>query len=297
MTIRELLGKLVHEELIGDADAVINAAVPLDPGNTRPDVISWCNAANVPKLMGLKTGTVIVPIGAAPLPTGTAVNFILCKDPRGAFRDVFNLLHPAPPRVAFRSPSAIVHPSVTIGRDVHIGHNVVVDEGCVIGDGAIIGHNTVLLNAVRVGKRVVIGCNCTIGGTGFGYQPDGNGDQVLMPHMGSVVLGDDVEIGNNTCIDRGGLGNTVLERNVKVDNLVHIAHNAVIGENSLVIAHAMVAGSCKVGRNAWIAPSAAIRNKVNVGDNATVGLGAVVVKDVADGTVVAGNPARPMQGR
>ncbi|QQR87471.1 MAG: UDP-3-O-(3-hydroxymyristoyl)glucosamine N-acyltransferase [Flavobacteriales bacterium] len=297
MTIRELLGKLVHEELIGDPDAVINAAVPLDPGNTRPDVISWCNMANVPKLASLKAGAVIVPADAAPLPSGDLVHFIRCKDPRGAFRDVFNLLHPPRPRVAFRSPSAIVHPSATIGRDVHIGHNVVVDEGCAIGDGSIIGHNSVLLNAVQVGKRVVIGCNCTIGGTGFGYQPDANGDQVLMPHMGSVVLGDDVEIGNNTCIDRGGLGNTVLERNVKVDNLVHIAHNAVIGENSLVIAHAMVAGSCKVGRNAWIAPNAAIRNKVNVGDNATVGLGAVVVKDVADGTVVAGNPARPMQGR
>lgn len=297
MTIRQLLDKLVHEELIGDPDAVITAAVPLDPGNTRPDVISWCNTANVPKLASLKAGAVIVPLDAAHLPTGEHVHFIRCKDPRGAFRDVFNLLHPPQPRTAFRSPSAIIHPSATIGRDVHIGHNVVVDEGCVIGNGSIIGHNTVLLNAAQVGKRVVIGCNCTIGGTGFGYQPDANGDQVLMPHMGSVVLGDDVEIGNNTCIDRGGLGNTVLERNVKVDNLVHIAHNAVIGENSLVIAHAMVAGSCQVGRNAWIAPNAAIRNKVSVGDNATVGLGAVVVKDVADGTVVAGNPARPMQGR
>ena len=125
-----------------------------------------------------------------------------------------------------------------------------------------------------------------------GVISDENGDFELIPHIGNVVIKDNVDIGNNTCIDRAVLGSTILEENVKVDNLVHIAHGVSVGRNSVVIANAMVAGSVKIGSNSWIAPSSSILNKKDVGDNSLVGMGAVVTKSIEDNTIVAGNPAK-----
>jgi UDP-3-O-[3-hydroxymyristoyl] glucosamine N-acyltransferase len=142
---------------------------------------------------------------------------------------------------------------------------------------------------------VKVGCNCTIGGTGFGYEKDENGEFQLIPHLGNVVLEDYVEIGNNTCIDRAVLGSTILEENVKVDNLVHIAHGVKVMRNSVVIANAMVAGSVVIGENSWISPSVSILNQKKVGNNALVGLGAVVIKDVEDNDIIVGNPGKSIK--
>ena len=115
---------------------------------------------------------------------------------------------------------------------------------------------------------------------------------VPFPHLGRVVLEDGVTVGANTCIDRGALGETRVGARTRVDNLVHIAHNVRIGADCAVIAHAMIAGGVVVGDGAWIAPAAAVRNQRSVGAGALVGMGAVVVRDVAPGATVAGNPAR-----
>lgn len=294
MDLRALLAHFAHVATQGALDREVRTVLPLDSSNTQADALSWCNAQNIGLLARLQAGVIICPPAAQELALPGACTFIFCNDPRGSYRDAFNALFPKPVAVAYRSPSAMVDPSARIGANVRIGHNVVIGAGCVIGDGSDIGHNTVLQANTVVGRGVVIGCNCTIGGVGFGYQPNAAGDQELMPHVGNVEIGDDVEIGNNTCIDRASMGSTVIGRNVKIDNLVHIAHNVQLGENSLVIAHAMVAGSCQVGANAWIAPGSAIRNKVHVGEGAVVGLGAVVVKNVAPHTTVAGNPAREL---
>jgi len=113
-----------------------------------------------------------------------------------------------------------------------------------------------------------------------------------LPHIGNVLIYDKVEIGNNTCIDRAVLGSTIIHENVKIDNLVHIAHGVVIQENSLIIAHAMIGGSAEIGKNVWIAPGALIINKGKVEDDSVVGMGAVVIKKVDKRAIVAGNPAK-----
>jgi UDP-3-O-[3-hydroxymyristoyl] glucosamine N-acyltransferase LpxD len=168
----------------------------------------------------------------------------------------------------------------------------VIEKDCTIGTRSKIGHNTVLLRGTQVGDDVIIGCNNTIGGTGFGYEKDDEGNYTIMPHLGNVVIHNKVEIGNNTCIDRAVIGSTIIGENVKIDNLVHIAHGVVIGKNSLIIANAMIGGSTVIGENCWVAPSASVINKGQVADNATVGMGAVVTKPVEKNSTVAGNPAR-----
>lgn len=142
------------------------------------------------------------------------------------------------------------------------------------------------------GENIKIGENCAIGLDGFGYVKDTDGTWLRFPHLGRVVIGDNVEIGSNVCIDRGALGDTTIGKGVKIDNLVHVAHNVEIGENTLVVAHSVIGGSVKIGKNVFVGMGAMIKNKVTVGDGATIGMGAVVIHDVPAGATVVGNPAR-----
>lgn len=152
-----------------------------------------------------------------------------------------------------------------------------------INSSAKIGKNTIL-KSTTIEENVTIGANCTIGGVGFGYE-----EGELIPHIGRVRICEGVEIGNNVCIDRAVMGETLLQKNVKIDNLVHVAHGAQIGEGSMIIAHAMIGGSVKIGKNVWIAPSVSILNGLTIGDNAYIGMGANVLKDVEEGQKIVGN--------
>ena len=156
----------------------------------------------------------------------------------------------------------------------------------VIGNGCDIHPSVVIYPNVVIGDGVIIKANSVIGGDGFGYY---NG--MKLPNFGRVVIFDNVHIGSCTCIDRGTLGDTIIESGVHIDNLVHIAHNVHLMEGSTVIANSMVAGSTVIGKNAWIAPSASIRNGISIGANSIVGLGAVVSSRVGDDAIVLGNPA------
>jgi UDP-3-O-[3-hydroxymyristoyl] glucosamine N-acyltransferase len=182
------------------------------------------------------------------------------------------------------SPSARLHPSVAVGAFSSIGD-------CTIGEGSVIMNNVHIYSGVTIGKHVIIHSGTVIGADGFGFQRNKEGLLEKFPHIGGVRIGDNVEIGSNTSIDRGTLDDTVIGNGSKIDNLVHIAHNVRIGQHSLVIAHAMIAGGVVIGDGAWVAPNVAVREQLTIGNNATVGLAAVVVKDVAENTTVAGAPA------
>ena len=188
-------------------------------------------------------------------------------------------------------PTAVIHNSVIIKKNTSIGPNTVIDKNVKIGEYCVIGSNIHIQKGTIIGNRVVIRSNSTIGNWGFGFVKNDDNTNKSFPHFGSVIIEDDVQIGSSTCIDRGALGDTIIKKGAKIDNLVHVAHNVVIGENSLIIACTMIGGSTIIGDNSWVAPSVILRNGIKIGNNTTLGMGCLVTKDVPDSVSVAGFPA------
>lgn len=176
-----------------------------------------------------------------------------------------------------------------------IGQNVVIETGCIIGKNVIIEPNVVIHKGTIIGDNSRIRSCASIGSDGFGFERLNDDEILRFPHLGRVVVGKNVEIGSCTAIARGTLSDTVIHDNVKIDNLVHIAHNVTIHKGAFVIAGAEVSGSVEIGKNAWIAPNACINQKLKIGEASLVGLGAVVTKNVEARTVVAGNPAKKIR--
>lgn len=188
-------------------------------------------------------------------------------------------------------PSAQIASDVILARGVMIGPNVTLHAGCVIGPNTVINHAS-----IGVGSR--IGPNCTIGKEGFGFEVDEKrGSIVRFPHFGSVHMGKGVEIGANVTIDRGSLRDTLIEDEVKIDNLVYVAHNCHIKRGALIMANTTLLGSVTIGEYAWIAPSTSILNGMNVGRCGMTGLGSVVVHSVGSNELVVGSPARKLRER
>lgn len=187
--------------------------------------------------------------------------------------------------------SAVIEKGAKLGKNNYIGANVFISKNSQLGDNCYVGANTVIKNT-KVGNFVKMGSNNTIGGDGFGYTKSKNKEVNLFPHFGNVLINDNVHIGNNNCIDRGSLSDTIIKKGVKIDNLVHVAHNVIVGENSFIIACSMIAGSVEIDDNSWISPSSSIRNNIKIGKNTLIGMGSVVTKDVNDKETVLGNPAK-----
>lgn len=189
--------------------------------------------------------------------------------------------------------NSYIAPGAVIGKNVKIGVGCVIEGNVVIGDETEIHHHVVIRNKTKIGKRCTIHSGVVIGEYGFGSISNGKGGRTMLKHYGGVTIEDDVHIGDNSVIIRGAIDDTIIQQGVKMNTMVHIAHNDIIGENTMITAPIHICGSVTIGRNCHIAGTT-IRNQCSVGDYATVGLGAVVVKDVDARTVVVGNPAKPM---
>jgi UDP-3-O-[3-hydroxymyristoyl] glucosamine N-acyltransferase len=287
---QELTNLLQPLQTIGVPPQEFDTVIPFDEFNTNPHHLMWINKAGNGKLSQVPAGIIICEWDEN-LPLQSASCLLVVPAARNAFFKVMKHFFSASPKKGVH-PTALVHQSITIPETTYIGAYSIIEEGCIIGQYVQINHHTVLLSGTVVKNNVHIGSHCTIGDDGFGYEKNDNGNYELVNHIGKVVIGNHVEIGNSVCIDKGTLGDTIIGDYSKIDNQVHIAHNVQIGKNVLVIAHAMVAGSCIIEDDVWIAPCAAVLQKTRVKKGAMVGMGAVVFNTVSEGETVIGNPAR-----
>lgn len=190
-------------------------------------------------------------------------------------------------------PTAIIHPEAKIGESVTIGAYCVIGNAS-IGDNCIIDSNVRIYDSVVMGHDCVIKAGAILGGAGFGYERDSDGNKFRFPQIGQLIMGDYVDVGANTCIDRGALADTEIGDFTKINNLCHIAHNNKIGKNVTITGCVNVSGSNIIDDDVWIAPNSSVRGWVHIGKGATVGMGAVVVKDIPEGETWVGNPARKL---
>ncbi len=235
---------------------------------------------------------------------------IIVPNPSLAYARVAALLAPPVPRFEGVSSQAFISDDCAIGKDVsifpfaYVGRGSVIGEGSVlypgvfIGDGVRIGRNTILYPGVTVlrgciiGDNVIINAGTVIGSDGFGFVKEG-AVSVKVPQLGIVQIDDDVEIGANNCIDRAAIGKTWIKRGVKTDNLVQIAHNVVIGEDSIIVALTGISGSVKIGNRVLIAGQVGVGDHLEIGDGAMIGPKAGIVKSISAGEMVLGVPAMP----
>jgi UDP-3-O-[3-hydroxymyristoyl] glucosamine N-acyltransferase len=197
----------------------------------------------------------------------------------------------APPRETGIMPTAMIDKKAKIGKRVFIGHNAVVGPDVSIGDNTSIGNNVVIAGKVKIGKGCTVKSNAVIGEPGFGFEVEADGTPFHFPHTGSIEIGDGVWIGAGSTVERAHITKTVIGNNVKIDDLVQVGHNCVLGENSMITSGTVLCGAAVIGKNAWIAPNTSVKEKVKIGVGAFVGLGSVVIRDVPANTVVVGNPA------
>ena len=205
--------------------------------------------------------------------------------------------------LAYVSPSAKVGKDCYIGAFAYIGDNVVLGDNvkvypqCYVGENSTIGDGTTLFAGVRIYHNIVVGARCilhsgvVIGADGFGFAPTDDGTYQKIDQIGNVVIDDDVEIGANTCVDRATLGSTHVHKGVKLDNLCQIAHNVVVGDNTVMASQSAIAGSGKVGKHCVIAGQVGIVGHIEIGDRVTVAAQSGVTRSFPDDVTILGSPA------
>jgi len=313
MAARYNLGQLAENlraRLVGDPALVIDRVQPFE--SAVEGDLTWAGKSFISHIRESRASAFIIADGS-PLDSLEGRNLLIAKNPKLAFARAIKLFYQEPYRARGISqdliigemseigPEPSIFPRVTIGRDCRIGSRVTLHPGVVIGDRVRIGDDTIIYanvsiySDVEIGSRVIIHSGAVIGADGFGFVLDEEGRQQKILQTGGVMIEDDVEIGANCSIDRATFGKTILKRGVKLDNLVQVAHNCVIGEETVIVAQVGLSGSTTVGHHVVIAGQAATNQHVSIGDRAVVGGQAGVTKDVPAGTFVAGTPAQLSQ--
>ncbi len=214
---------------------------------------------------------------------------IRVKNAYEAVAHLLQIYEQVKPRKTGVSPMAFVEPTAQIGKDVYIGPFSYIGDGVTIGDGTRIMPNVTIYEGCRVGQRCLLHAGCVIGADGFGFAPTGEGYDKI-PQIGIVIIEDDVEIGANTCVDRSTMGATVIHRGVKLDNLVQIAHNCDVGENTVMSAQVGLAGSTKVGEWCMFGGQVGLAGHIAIGNRVHIGAQSGVIGNVKDDQTILGTP-------
>lgn len=303
------LAEIVAGEVIGDGSKVVSGFASLDTA-TENDISFLVKVKAADILTATEAGAVIVP---KKMDSAVNVPLIVVKDPYLASAHVHNYFLDQPFVAKGVHERAVVGEGCTlssevtigalavIGDNVAIGDRVVVEPGVVIGDeveigeDCIISSNVTIYKGCKIGNRVSIHSGTVIGSDGFGYAANERGEHIKRPQVGIVRIDDDVEIGSNTCIDRAAYGETWIKSGCKIDNLVQIAHNVVIGENSLIVAQVGISGSTTLGRNVVMGGQAATTGHIQIGDQVMIAARGAAHANLEKGAVVGGAPAIPIR--
>ena len=301
------LAARVGARISGEGDPVVTGVSPIEEAG--PGQVTFLSNPKYNRFARESKASAIV---AKDRVEGARALFLLSDNPYYTFACVMEMFHPPRRPAAGVSPLASIHPGAQIGKDVSIGPYAVVAEGAgigdrtalhagvVVGEGASVGEDcllyphVVLYHGVRIGSRVILHAGCVIGSDGFGFAPTKEGYRKI-PQVGIVEIGDDVEIGANTTVDRAALGVTRILKGTKLDNLVQVGHNVVIGSDTVIAAQVGIAGSCRIGNRVMIGGQAGLAGHLEVEDGIMLGAkcGVPDTLRASEGKVWSGIPVMP----
>ncbi len=300
------LAVLVQGELVGDPEVLINGVADFDSA-VAGEITFVADLKRGARLNECKASAIIVPASVTEI-SGPAIRVrnpylavarihaLFVEDPFAAtgidVRAVVGNDCQIPAEVAI-SPLVYLGNRVRLGQRVTLHPGVVVYDDAVLGDDVVLYANVTIGHGCQIGNRVIIHSGAVIGSDGFGYATDGNGHHVKRPQVGVVQVDDDVEIGANTCIDRATFGKTWIKRGTKIDNLVQLGHNVVIGEDTLLVAQVGMAGSTTTGNNVVIGGQVGLGGHIHLGDRVMIAAKSGVHNNLESGAIVAGIPAIP----
>jgi len=308
-TLLRDLADLVGGRVVGDPSIVITGIAPIREASAG-QIAFLSNPRYAAELATTRASAVILSPRHETAPAPPALARVIVDDPYYGMSQVIRHFHDRPWQPTGVSPLASVGPAVTMGLEVSIhpfvvigdraviGDRVTLCPGCYVGEEAVIGDDSLLYpnvtvrERVRLGRRVIIHSGTVVGSDGFGYAFHG-GQHHKIPQVGTVIIEDDVELGANVSVDRATLGQTVIGRGTKVDNLVQIAHNVTIGERSIIVAQAGISGSTSLGKGVVLAGQVGVVGHLTIGDGVRVGAQSGVAQNVPPGQDLSGSPAIP----
>lgn len=283
------IAELIEGRIEGNENAIVNTFTKIEEG--REGAISFLSNPKYTHYLYDTKSSVVLINEDIELEKPVSPTLIRVKNAYESVARLLQLYESMKPKKTGVDTLAFVSSSAKIGKDVYVGPFCYIGEGVVIGDGTRIYPNVTIYDGCRIGQRVTIHAGAVIGADGFGFAPNAEGYEKI-PQIGIVIIEDDVEIGANTCIDRSTMGQTIIHRGVKLDNLIQVAHNCEIGENTVMSAQVGMAGSTKIGAWCMVGGQAGFSGHITVADHTIVGAQSGVIGNTkGDGQQLIGAPA------